>query len=265
MNQREVTVVYDDRITRWFLLATLIFGVVGMLVGAIIALQLAWWPANTGFSFLSFGRLRPLHTNAVIFAFGGNAIFAAMYYSMQRLLKTRMWSDALSYIHFWGWQLIILSAAITLPLGYTAGKEYAELEWPIDIAITVVWVIMAQLLRNDCYSPRSASLCGNLVLSRLHSDHCNVTYRQFLGDSGFIIQKLFGLCGHARRFGAMVVWPQCGWFLSNHTIFGPHVLLHSKSSWPTSLFLSAFDHPLLVSGLHLHLDWSPSPALFGFA
>jgi cytochrome c oxidase cbb3-type subunit I/II len=117
--------------------------VVGMLVGAIIALQLAWWPANTNLSFLSFGRLRPLHTNAVIFAFGGNAIFAGMYYSMQRLLKTRMWSDTLSYIHFWGWQLIILSAAITLPLGYTAGKEYAELEWPIDIAITVVWVVMA--------------------------------------------------------------------------------------------------------------------------
>ena len=138
-----VRVTYDDKITRWFLLATLVFGVVGMLVGAIIALQLAWWPANTEFSFLSFGRLRPLHTNAVIFAFGGNAIFAAVYYSLQRLLKTRMFSDALSWTHFWGWQLIIVAAAITLPLGITQGKEYAELEWPIDIAITLVWVVFA--------------------------------------------------------------------------------------------------------------------------
>ncbi len=143
MKQETLSVTYDDRISRWFLWATLIFGVVGMLVGVIIALQLAWWPANAGVSFLTFGRLRPLHTNAVIFAFGGNALFAAFYYSMQRLLKTRMWSDALSYIHFWGWQLIIVAAAITLPLGITTGKEYAELEWPIDIAITLIWVVMA--------------------------------------------------------------------------------------------------------------------------
>ena len=143
MNQENTLITYDDRITRWFLLATLIFGIVGMLVGAIIALQLAWWPANTNLEFLSFGRLRPLHTNAVIFAFGGNAIFAAFYYSLQRLLKTRMWSDTLSQIHFWGWQTIILAAAISLPLGITTGKEYAELEWPIDIAITLIWVIMA--------------------------------------------------------------------------------------------------------------------------
>lgn len=138
-----VTVQYDDRIVRYFLLATLVFGIVGMLVGVIIALQLAWVPANLGISYLTFGRLRPLHTNAVIFAFGGNAIFAAMYYSLQRLLKTRMWSDTLSLINFWGWQLIIVAAAISLPLGMTSGKEYAELEWPIDIAITLVWVLMA--------------------------------------------------------------------------------------------------------------------------
>ncbi len=143
MSASPISITYDDRITRWFLWATLIFGLVGMLVGVTIALQLAWWPANTSLSFLTFGRLRPLHTNAVIFAFGGNAIFAAIYYSMQRLLKTRMWSDTLSYIHFWGWQLIIVAAAISLPLGMTSGKEYAELEWPIDIAITLVWVIMA--------------------------------------------------------------------------------------------------------------------------
>jgi cytochrome c oxidase cbb3-type subunit I/II len=143
MNTKTIEIQYDDRIARMFLWATLIFGIVGMLVGVIAALQLAWWPANMNTSWLTFGRLRPLHTNAVIFAFAGNAFFAALYYSLQRLLKTRMWSDKLSAFHFWGWQLIIVAAAISLPLGFTQGKEYAELEWPIDIAIAVVWVAMA--------------------------------------------------------------------------------------------------------------------------
>lgn len=134
---------YDDKIVRYFLIATLVWGVVGMLVGVIIATQLAWWPANTGLPWLSFGRLRPLHTNAVIFAFAGNAIFTGIYYSTQRLLKARMFSDVLSAAHFWGWQLIIVLAAITLPLGISVSKEYAELEWPIDILITVVWVLFA--------------------------------------------------------------------------------------------------------------------------
>ncbi len=132
---------YDNRIVKYFGLATVIWGLVAFLVGLTIALQLVNPVFNFKLSFLTFGRLRPLHTNAAIFAFVGNGIFMGVYYSLQRLLKTRMFSDALSYIHFWGWQLIILSAAITLPLGYTIGKEYAELEWPIDIAITVIWVI----------------------------------------------------------------------------------------------------------------------------
>ena len=134
---------YDDAIVRKFTLMTLVWGVVGMLVGVIVALQLAAPVFNFEFSLISFGRLRPLHTNAVIFAFAGNAVFAGVYYSMQRLLKTPMFSKALSNLHFWGWQLIIVSAAITLPLGITQGKEYAELEWPIDIAIAVVWIIFA--------------------------------------------------------------------------------------------------------------------------
>lgn len=133
---------YDDAIVRKFLFATLLWGVVGMLVGLIIALQLANPAFNLG-QYLSFGRLRPLHTNAVIFAFAGNAVFTGIYYSTQRLLKARMFSDALSRFHFWGWQAIIVAAAITLPLGYTQAKEYAELEWPIDIAIAVVWVVFA--------------------------------------------------------------------------------------------------------------------------
>lgn len=142
---------YDDRIVRLFVGATVLWGVVAMLVGLILAIQLAlpqlltragleWLTPLISTEWISFGRLRPLHTNAAIFAFAGNAIFAAIYYSTQRLCKARMFSDLLSNLHFWGWQLIIVAAALTLPLGITQSKEYAELEWPIDLAIAVVWV-----------------------------------------------------------------------------------------------------------------------------
>ena len=135
------TFYYDNKIVRNFAIATVAFGVIGMLVGILIAFQLIFPVLNFDTSFLTYGRLRPLHTNAVIFAFVGNGIFTGVYYSLQRLLKTRMYSDLLSNIHFWGWQLIILSAAITLPLGLTSSKEYAELIWPIDIAIALVWIV----------------------------------------------------------------------------------------------------------------------------
>ncbi len=132
---------YDNKIVRNFIYASIVFGVVGMLVGLILAFMFLFPNVTSGIPFLSFGRLRPLHTNAVIFAFVGNAMFAGVYYSMQRLLKARMFSDFLSKLHFWGWQLIIVAAAISLPLGYTTSKEYAELEWPIDIAIALIWVV----------------------------------------------------------------------------------------------------------------------------
>ncbi len=131
---------YDNAIVRKFILATMIWGLIGMLVGLLAASQMVWPDLNLT-AWLTFGRIRPLHTNAVIFAFVGNGIFAGVYYSLQRLLKARMWSDKLSSINFWGWQIIILSAVLTLPFGYTTGKEYAELEWPIDIAITLLWVV----------------------------------------------------------------------------------------------------------------------------
>ncbi len=132
---------YDNKVVRNFGIAAVTFGIIGFLVGLIVALKLIF-PEFLGFiPELSYGRLRPLHTNAVIFAFAGNAIFYGVYYSLPRLVKAPMWSPLLSKIHFWGWQLIILSAVITLPLGMNTSKEYAELEWPIDIAITVVWVI----------------------------------------------------------------------------------------------------------------------------
>ena len=132
---------YDNKIVKKFLYATIVFGVVGMLVGLLLAFMFMFPNLTQGISWLSFGRLRPLHTNAVIFAFVGNAMFAGIYYSMQRLLKTRLYSDVLSNIHFWGWQLIIVAAAVSLPMGITSSKEYAELEWPIDIAIALIWVV----------------------------------------------------------------------------------------------------------------------------
>jgi cytochrome c oxidase cbb3-type subunit I/II len=132
---------YDNKIVKKFLYATIAWGTIGMLVGLLIASMYLFPNLTDGVSWLSYGRLRPLHTNAVIFAFVGNATFAGVYYSLQRLLKARMFNDTLSSINFWCWQLIIVAAAISLPLGYTSSKEYAELEWPIDIAITIVWVV----------------------------------------------------------------------------------------------------------------------------
>ncbi len=134
------TFKYDNRIVRAFAIATVVWGIVGMSAGLLAAIQLFWPEANLSLQYVTFGRLRPLHTNAVIFAFVGNGMFTGIYYSLQRLCKARMFSDKLSWLNFWGWNAIIVAAAITLPLGLTSSKEYAELEWPIDIAIAVVWV-----------------------------------------------------------------------------------------------------------------------------
>ena len=137
------TFKYDNRIVRAFAIATVVWGIVGMLVGLLAAVELFFPGANLNFQFITFGRIRPLHTNAVIFAFVGNGMFMGIYYSLQRLCKARMFSDFLSWFNFWGWQLIIVGAAITLPLGFTTSKEYAELEWPIKVAIAIVWVAFA--------------------------------------------------------------------------------------------------------------------------
>jgi cytochrome c oxidase cbb3-type subunit 1 len=134
---------YNYKVVRQFALMTVVWGIVGMLVGVFIAAQLIWPDMTYGIPWLSYGRLRPLHTNAVIFAFGGSALFATSYYVVQRTCHVRLFSDKLAAFTFWGWQLIIVLAAITLPLGYTTSKEYAELEWPIDILIAVVWVAYA--------------------------------------------------------------------------------------------------------------------------
>lgn len=132
---------YDNKTVRDFAIATIVWGIIGMTVGLLVAMQLFTPEMNMGSQYTTFGRIRPLHTNAVIFAFVGNAIFMGVYYSLQRLLKARLFSNLLSKIHFWGWQLIIVAAVITLPLGISSSHEYAELEWPIDIAITLIWVV----------------------------------------------------------------------------------------------------------------------------
>ncbi len=143
MTPARITIEYNDRVVRQFLLATVIWGVVGMLVGVLIASQLNFWQLNFSTAWLTFGRLRPLHTNAVIFAFVGNMMFAGVYYSTQRLVKARLASDFLSQLHFWGWQFIIVCAAVTLPLGLTRSKEYAELIWPINLLVVFIWVVFA--------------------------------------------------------------------------------------------------------------------------
>ena len=143
INTQTAGPVYTDSVVRLFALAAVVWGIVGMLVGVVIAAQLAFPELTDGISWLSYGRLRPLHTNAVIFAFGGCALFATSYHVVQRTCQTRLFAPALAQFTFWGWQLVILAAAISLPLGFTQGKEYAELEWPIDLLIAVVWVSYA--------------------------------------------------------------------------------------------------------------------------
>ncbi len=148
------TFEYDNVVVRQFIVATVVWAIVAMLVGLTEALKLVF-PNFLGFvPELAYGRLRPLHTNAAIFAFAGNALFVGVYYSLQRLCKARMFSDRLSAFHFWGWQLIIVSAALTLPFGFTTSKEYAELEWPIDIAITLVWVAFGINMLGTIYKRR---------------------------------------------------------------------------------------------------------------
>ncbi len=143
MTDKKITIEFNDRVVRQFLLASVIWGAVGMLVGVLIALQLNFWQLNFSTPWLTWSRIRPLHTNAAIFALVGNMMFAGVYYSTQRLVKARLASDFLSQLHFWGWQAIIVSAALTLPFGLTRGQEYAELIWPINVAVVLIWVVFA--------------------------------------------------------------------------------------------------------------------------
>jgi hypothetical protein len=258
--------VYDDAIVRAFLLATIFWGVVSFVVGLIAAIQLALPQMNLGISLITFGRLRPVHTNAAIFAFAGNAIFAAVYHSTQRLCKARMFSDRLSWFHFWGWQLIIVAAALSLLAGFTSGKEYAELEWPIDIAIAVVWVAFCDQLPGDAgSSARASHVRGAVVPHRHRRHHRRVAHLQQPGGAGWLVQELLGVCGGPGCVHAMVVWAQRGRFSADHAVPGHHVLLPAQGRGPSGVFVPV-EHPaFLGAGVHLYLGGSAPSALHGVA
>ena len=198
---------YDNKIVKYFIIATLIWGAVALLVGLLIALQLAFPAFNLGLEYTTYGRTRPLHTNAVIFAFIGNAMFAGMYYSLQRVLKARLFNDLLSKVHFWGWQIIIVLAALTLLGGFTTGKEYAELEWPIDIMIALVWVTFGTNMIGTILKRRVkhiyasvwwylASFLGIAVLHIVNSVELPVTllksYPVYAGAQDAVVQWWYG-------------------------------------------------------------------------
>jgi len=198
---------YDNKIVKYFIIATLIWGAVALLVGILIALQLAFPAFNLGLEYTTYGRTRPLHTNAVIFAFIGNAMFAGMYYSLQRVLKARMFNDVFSKVHFWGWQVIIVLAALTLLGGFTTGKEYAELEWPIDILIALIWVTFGANMIGTILKRRVkhiyasvwwylASFLGIAVLHIVNSVELPVTllksYPVYAGAQDAVVQWWYG-------------------------------------------------------------------------
>ena len=254
---------YDNKIVKYFSIATVIFGLVGMLVGLTIAIQLFYPLFNFDIPYTTFGRIRPLHTNAIIFAFVGNAMFAGVYYSLQRLLKARMFSDLLSYIHFWGWQLIILAAAISLPLGYTTSKEYAELEWPIDIAITLIWVVFGINMIGTILKRRErhmyvaiwfyiATFVTVAVLHVVNSLEIPVgfmkSYSIFAGVQDALVQWWYGHNAVA--------------FFLTTPFLGLMYYYLAKSGKPASLFLQIVNYSFLVPDLHLHLGRTTSPALY---
>ena len=169
---------FNYKIVRQFALMTVVWAIVGMAVGVLLAAQLIWPQLNFDTAWLTYGRLRPLHTNAVIFAFGGSALFTTSYYVVQRTCQTRLFCGPLAAFTFWGWQIVIVAAAITLPLGYTSSKEYAELEWPIDILITLVCGLRHRVLRHHHQAPLQAHLRGQLVLRLVHPDHRHPAHLQ---------------------------------------------------------------------------------------
>ena len=213
------TFKYDNRIVRAFAIATVIWGIVGMTAGLLCAIELFFPAANLDFQFITFGRLRPVHTNAVIFAFVGNGMFMGIYYSLQRLCKARMFSDKLSWLNFWGWNAIIVAAAITLPLGFTTSKEYAELEWPIKIAIAVVWVAFTINLLGTIVKRREKHIY--VAIWFYIATALTVAILHIVNGLEVPVTHVEGLLDLRRRAGcagAMVVRPQRGGLLPDHAL-----------------------------------------------
>ena len=251
---------------RQFALAAVLWGVVGMLVGVFIAAQLAWPELNFGIPWLSYGRLRPLHTNAVIFAFGGCALMATSFHVVQRTCRRGSSPGRWRASSFWGWQAVIVAAAITLPLGYTRGKEYAELEWPIDVLITLVWVAYAIVFFGTIGRRKVRHIyVANwffgafiLAVALLHIVNGAV-------DPGELDEELLGLRRRAGRDGAVVVRPQRGRLLPHRGLPRDDVLLHPQAGRAPGVFVPAVHRALLGADLHLHVGRPAPPALHGAA
>ena len=197
---------YNYKVVRQFSIMTVVWGIVGMLVGVIIAAQLAWPALNFDLPWLTFSRLRPLHTNAVVFAFGGSALFATSYYIVQRTCHARLFAPALASFTFWGWQLVIVLAAVTLPLGFSTAKEYAELEWPIDILITVVWVAYAIVFFGTIVKRKIKHI---YVANWFLGDFILTVAVLHLGNSAALPVSLMGMKSYSAYAGvqdAMVQW-----------------------------------------------------------
>jgi cytochrome c oxidase cbb3-type subunit 1 len=253
---------YDDTVVRQFALMSVVWGVVGMLVGVIIASQLTWPELNLGIPWLGYGRLRPLHTNAVIFAFGGCALMATSFHVVQRTCQVRLFAPKLATFVFWGWQVVIVAAAISLPMGYTSGKEYAELEWPIDILIAAVWVAYAIVffgtigIRKVRHIYVANWFFGAFIIA--------VALLHIVNSAaipGGLDEELLGLRRRAGRDGAVVVRPQRGGLLPHRGLPGMMYYYIPKQAEPAGVFVPLVHRPLLGADLHLHVGRPAPPAL----
>ena len=253
---------YNYKIVRQFAIMTIFWGIVGMTVGVLIAGQLAWPALNFDTAWLTFGRLRPLHTNAVIFAFGGSALFATSYYVVQRTCYTPLFSPKLASFTFWGWQAIIVSAVITLPLGYTSTKEYAELEWPIDILIGIVWVSYAVVFFGTIIKRKVRHIYvanwffGGFIIT--------VAMLHIFNSMVIPVTALKAYSMYSGVQDAMIQW----WYAHNAVGFfltagflGNHVLLYSQTGGQAGLFLPIICSSLLGTFIYLYLGRTSPPAL----
>ncbi len=268
MNATATAATFNYKVVRQFAVMTVVWGIVGMLVGVIIAAQLLWPELNFDIPWLSYGRLRPLHTNAVIFAFGGSALFATSYYVVQRTCQVRLFCDGLAAFTFWGWQAVIVLAAITLPLGFTTGKEYAELEWPIDILITLVWVSYAVVFFGTIVKRKTphiyvanwffgAFILTVALLHIVNSAEMPVTFWPMKSYSAY-----------AGVQDAMVQWwyghNAVGFFLTAGFLGMMYYFVPKQAGRP-DLFVPAVGRALLGADLHLHVGGPAPPALHGAA
>lgn len=262
---------YNYKVVRQFAIMTVVWGIVGMTVGVLIAAQLVWPALNFDTPWLTYGRLRPLHTNAVIFAFGGSALFATSYYVVQRTCQTRLLSDGLAAFTFWGWQLVIVLAAVTLPLGLTSAKEYAELEWPIDILITLVWVVYAIVFMGTVFKRKTAHIyVANwfymafiLVIAVLH----------VVNSAAMPVSMIKSYSAYSGTIDAMVQWwyghNAVGFFLTAGFLGMMYYFVPKQANRPVYSYRLSIVHfwaliatYMWAGGHHLHYsalpDWTQS-------